>query len=199
MSGTDVAQDGGDKAAPVEAKGTSPLFTYLKIWLPFPLILGGVVFWQMHSGKFEKPTPPPEAAVSLFEGEGAEMPVLMEALQQEREKLASEWADLRTARKRLLLEQTEIDARQKEVEAMLTRVDEKLRGASAEQTQTFDQLSKMYETMKPDAAAGILRGMDVEMATEVLRRMKERSAAEILAKIPPDIAADISRRMVRTS
>ena len=199
MSGTVVAQEGEDKVAPPTTKGTSPFFTYLKIWLPFPLILGGVVWWQMRIGKFEKPAPAPEAAVSIFEGEGAEVPVLMETLQQEREKLASEWTDLRSARKRVLLEQSEIDSRQKEVEAMLVRVDEKLRGASAEKTQTFDQLAKMYETMKPDAAAGILRGMDVDMATEVLRRMKERNAAEILAKIPPDIAADISRRMVRAS
>lgn len=199
MSGTDVAQEGAEKAAEVSTRGNSPFLTYLKIWLPFPLMLGAMVWWQMRGGHFEKPAPPPDEVTSVLEGEGAEVPVLLETLKQERDKLAVEWEDLRSARKRLLLEQGEIDTRQKEVETLLAKVDERLRGASAEKTQTFEQLAKVYETMKPDAAAGILGGMDVEMATEVLRRMKERNAAEVLARIPPGLAADISRRMLRAS
>lgn len=198
MSGTEVAQEGADKAAG-SGKGGSPFLTLLKIWLPFPLILGGVVWWQMRQGMFEKPAPPPDEVTAFLEGEGAEVPALLETLKTEREALAQEWEDLRSARKRLMLEQGEIDARQKEVEAMLARVDEQLQGATAAKTQTFDQLAKMYEAMKPDAAAGILGTMDVETATEVLRRMKDRSAAEILARIAPDTAAKISHRMLRAS
>lgn len=199
MSGTDVAQEGADKVAAESPKGSSPFLTYLKIWLPFPLMLGAMVWWQLRSGMFEKPAPPPDEVTSVLEGAGAEVPVLLSTLQEERDKLAVEWEDLRAARKRLLLEQGEIDTRQKEVEALLARVDEQLRGASAEKVQTFEQLAKVYETMKPDAAAGILGDMDVETATEVLRRMKERNAAEILARFAPARAAEISKRMLRAS
>ncbi len=198
MSGTDVAQEGADKAAEAP-KGNSPFLTYLKIWLPFPLMLGAMVWWQVRSGMFEKPAPPPDEVASVLEGAGAEVPVLLSTLQRERDKLAVEWDELRAARKRVLLEQGEIDTRQKEVEALLARVDEKLRGASAEKAQTFDQLAKVYETMKPDAAAGILGDMDLETATEVLRRMKERNAAEILARFDPARAAEVSKRMLRAS
>jgi len=200
MSGTDVARD--DTATKVEepaTKSKSPFLTYLKIWLPFPLMLGALVFWQLRTGRLAEKPAKPEADSATLEEAGAEVPVLLEGLRQERVRLAQEWEDVRFARRRLLLEQGEIDARQQDVEALLARVDERLRGASEEKAQTLDQLARVYETMKPDAAAGILTGMELETATEVLRRMKERNAAAILAKIPPDVAASISRRMLRRS
>jgi flagellar motility protein MotE (MotC chaperone) len=197
MSGTDVAREEAGKPAEPAAKRATPLLAYLRIWLPFPVMLGALVLWQVRSGQLERPAPEPAAEAGVFEAQGAEVPVLLQALQEERGRLAEEWNDLRFARKRLLLEQGELDTRQRDVEALLARVDEKLRGASEEQIQVLDQLGRVYETMKPDAAAEILAGMEIETATEVLRRMKERNAAAILAKIPPETAAGISRRMLQ--
>jgi flagellar motility protein MotE (MotC chaperone) len=197
MAGTDVAQgEGAAKETEAAASKKKPVFLqYLAVWLPFPLMLGALVLWQFRSGQLTpKPAEGPETAV--FEGEGAEMPVLLDALQSERERLAGEWEQLRFAEKRVLLEQGEIESRRKEVEDLLTRVDASLKGVSDERAKMLDQLARVYETMKPDAAAGILAGMDAETATEVLRRMKERSAAEVLAKIPREAATEISRRML---
>jgi len=198
MSGTDVAREESAGSAPAQApKGKSPLLGYLWIWLPFPLMLGGLVFWQIRSGKLEKKAPEIQVEATMFEGAGADVPVLIAALQQERDHLATEWQDLHSAQKRLLLEQGEIDARQKQVEALLAKVDAKVKTVSDDKSHQLDQLARVYETMKPDAAAAILAGIDVDTATAVLQRMKERSAAGILAKIPSESAARISKKMLQ--
>lgn len=198
MSGTDVARDDLPAGSPdTAAKRTSPLLAYLWIWLPFVLMLGGMIFWQLRTGHLEQPGGEDATQAAIFEGAGVEVPVLLETLQVERERLAREWEDLRAVQKRARLEAGEVEGRQHEVEALLARVDEKVRGVSEDQGRMLDQLARVYETMKPDAAAGILAGTDVETATEILRRMKERNAAQILAKIPADNAARISKRMLR--
>jgi flagellar motility protein MotE (MotC chaperone) len=197
MSGTDVAREEAAAAAPPPTKRKSPLLAYLWVWLPFPLMLGGLIFWQIRTGKLEKRPAEAPVEATMFEGAGADMPVLIEALQRERGRLAQEWQDLHSAQKRLLLEQGEIDQRQKQVETLLAKVDDKVKTVSDSQSHQLDQLARVYETMKPDAAAAILGGIDVETATEILQRMKERSAAGILAKVPSDKAAHISERMLQ--
>jgi flagellar motility protein MotE (MotC chaperone) len=198
MAGTDVAQgDAAGKESEALAAKRKPVFLrYLAVWLPFPLMLGALVVWQLRTGQLQpKPAEGPDA--SMFEGAGAEIPVLLEALGQERARLAQEWDELRDTERRVLIEKTEIEARRQEVEDLLARLDDRLQNISDERAGMLDQLARVYETMKPDAAAAILAGMDAETATEVLRRMKERSAAAVLAKIPKESAAEISRRMLR--
>ena len=67
-----------------------------------------------------------------------------------------------------------------------------------ERDRMLGQLARVYDTMKADAAAGILAGIDVDTSTEILRRMKERSAAQVMASLEPKAAARISQRMLRT-
>ncbi|MCA9753659.1 MAG: hypothetical protein KC591_15800 [Gemmatimonadetes bacterium] len=200
MSGTDVAQEQSSESAAEAPKAKGGFLGFLKIWLPFPLILGAVLFFQFKSGKLAKPEPETtmtEAAV--FEGAGSDLPLLLEALQSERADIEKERADLEFAKRRLLLEQGEIESRQKEVEALLARAEAKAQVMEEERDRMLSQLARVYETMKPDAAAGILSGIEVDTSTEILRRMKERNAAQVMASLEPQSAARISQRMLRSN
>jgi flagellar motility protein MotE (MotC chaperone) len=200
MSGTDVAEETTEETVgeggETKKKGLS--FRFLRIWLPFPVVLGAMLFLQFRSGKLTKPDP--DVAVmeqGVFEGAGAELPVLLQALQDERGKLQRQWEELRFEERRVLIEQSEIEERKKDVEALLARVDAKVEVMEEERDQMLAQLARVYETMKPDAAAEILSGIEVDTSTEILRRMKERSAAQVMASLEPKSAARISQRMLR--
>ena len=199
MSGTDVAQENKTENVEEEPRSGGGFLPFLKIWLPFPLILGGIVFFQFKSGMLEKAGPEETAEVqAVFEGAGPDLPLLLQALQTERAEIEREREDLRFAGRRLMLEQGEIESRQKEVEILLARVEAKVQVMEEERDRMLAQLARVYETMKPEAAAGILAGIEVDTSTEILRRMKERNAAQVMANLDPQSAARISQRMLRS-
>jgi flagellar motility protein MotE (MotC chaperone) len=199
MSGTDVAEkDAAEgKAEAAEPKAKRHALAFLRIWLPFPVILGGILFYQLKFAHHEEDVAEEEDATSIFEGAGAELPLLVAALEEERAALQQEWEALRFAEERALITQSEIGARKTEVEELLARVEAKVHVMEEERVVMLDQLARVYETMKPDAAAEILQGIDVETSTEIIRRMKERNAASVMASLEPRAAAKISQRMLR--
>ena len=202
---------------PEVASSTSSMFwTFLRVWLPFPLILGTVLVVQFTRGELDpkgKAAPGKETEEveteeesesdvetiesSAFGGAGQDLPALMQSLAAEREAVNQQRRDLEFAQRRILLEQAEIGARQKEVETLLARVESRFGRMEGDRTQMLAQLARVYETMKASTAAEIISGLDVEMATEVLRRMKEKKASDIMAKLPPEAAAKISQAMLR--
>jgi flagellar motility protein MotE (MotC chaperone) len=200
MSGTDVADK---EAAEGKAEAAEPAkkrhaLAFLRIWLPFPVILGGILFYELKFAHHGEPgATEEEATTSIFEGAGAELPLLMSALEEERSGLQKEWEALRFAEERTLLVQSEIGQRKTEIEDLLARVEAKVSVMEEERGEMLAQLARVYETMKPDAAAEILSGIDVETSTEIIRRMKERNAASVMASLEPRAAAKISQRMLR--
>ena len=58
-------------------------------------------------------------------------------------------------------------------------------------------LAKLYEAMKPDAAAAILTNLDDRKIIKILNKMKDRQVAKILTSnaMPPDRAAQITKLM----
>lgn len=204
MSGTDVAQEEETAEEQVAAEDgggrkSNPFLTFLKIWLPFPVILGAILFFQFRSGQLKKAEPVEDVMeTAAFEGAGPDLPLLLQALQDERVSLESEREKLRFAERRVLLEESEIQLRREQVEELLTRIEAKVQVMEEERDRMLGQLARVYETMKPDAAAVILSGIEVDTSTEILRRMKERSAAQVMASLEPKAAARISQRMLRT-
>jgi hypothetical protein len=57
------------------------------------------------------------------------------------------------------------------------------------------QLAKVYEAMKPEKAAEILKELDNELLTAIFRQIKQRQAAKIMAALPPNRAAKLSRML----
>ena len=65
-------------------------------------------------------------------------------------------------------------------------------GGTVEPNQPYDDLARIYQTMKPARAAPIFEKLDLEVQTQVARRMRERSAALLMAAMSPNAAAELT-------
>ena len=63
----------------------------------------------------------------------------------------------------------------------------------------FDELARIYQAMKPKAAAMVFEQLDMEVQMKVAQRMRERSTAMILAAMTPKGAAALSMALARKS
>ncbi len=61
----------------------------------------------------------------------------------------------------------------------------------------FDELARIYQAMKPKAAAVVFEQLDMEVQMKVAQRMRERSTAMIMAAMTPKGAAALSMAMAR--
>lgn len=92
--------------------------------------------------------------------------------------------------------QADLEARQKETEVAAAA------GASgpAEPPEAqFDELARIYQAMKPRAAAMVFEQLDMEVQMKVAQRMRERSTAMIMAAMTPKGAAALSMALARKS
>jgi flagellar motility protein MotE (MotC chaperone) len=63
----------------------------------------------------------------------------------------------------------------------------------------FDELARIYQAMKPKAAAVVFEQLDMEVQMKVAQRMRERSTATIMAAMTPKGAAALSMALARKS
>jgi flagellar motility protein MotE (MotC chaperone) len=67
-----------------------------------------------------------------------------------------------------------------------------LKQRSAAEESQLQSLVKIYENMKPKAAAGVFEELDMDILLEVVSRMKERKVAPILALMTPTRAKELT-------
>jgi flagellar motility protein MotE (MotC chaperone) len=85
-----------------------------------------------------------------------------------------------------------MDQKMAELKAMQSTLQDLLKQRSgAEETQLLS-LVKIYENMKPKAAAGVFEELDMDILLEVVSRMKERKVAPILALMTPTRAKELT-------
>ncbi|WP_445190902.1 hypothetical protein ACT009_09765 [Sphingomonas sp. Tas61C01] len=70
-------------------------------------------------------------------------------------------------------------------------------GDGAASPDQFDDLAKIYQAMKPAAAALVLEQLDLDVQMRVAQRMRERSTAMILAAMTPKAAAALTMALAR--
>lgn len=61
----------------------------------------------------------------------------------------------------------------------------------------FTDLARIYQTMRPKAAAAVFEQLDMDIQVQVARRMRERSTALILANMSAPNAAALTMAMAR--
>lgn len=66
---------------------------------------------------------------------------------------------------------------------------------AATQEEHLKQIVKMFESMKPQAAAPIFSAMEPKVLLSILKQMKGNKTAAILAQLPPEKAAKITEVM----
>lgn len=81
-----------------------------------------------------------------------------------------------------------LEQKEREVAAMLDRVDGAERKAS-------DALVALYTNMKPDAAAAQLAALDVDIAAALLMRLKPKISSAILDEIDAERGAALASRL----
>ncbi|WP_210270043.1 MotE family protein [Aureimonas mangrovi] len=99
-------------------------------------------------------------------------------------------AALQTERLQAL--EVEIDARIDELEAKRAEYEEWLEKRQAFLDSTSAIMLDIYASMRPDAAAAQLAGLDREAAAAIIARLKSRQASAILTEMPAPVAAEIA-------
>lgn len=79
-----------------------------------------------------------------------------------------------------------------ELKALQAMVEDLLRTRSEQEEAELRSLVKMYENMKPKAAARVFEEMDMDVLLDVVERMNERKVAPILALVTPTRAKEIT-------
>lgn len=92
--------------------------------------------------------------------------------------------------------EADLAARQKEAEVAAAPG---ATGAAEPAEAQFDELARIYQAMKPKAAAVVFEQLDMEVQMKVAQRMRERSTAMIMAAMTPKGAAALSMALARKS
>jgi len=79
-----------------------------------------------------------------------------------------------------------------ELKALQATVEDLLKARSDQEEAELKSLVKMYENMKPKAAAKVFEEMDMDVLLDVVDRMNERKVAPILALVTPTRAKEIT-------
>ena len=109
----------------------------------------------------------------------------------ERERLLDMRAEVNGRTEARLDEQIQqLAALKAELEALMAGLDE-------EEELKLARLVKIYETMKPKAAAEIFNRLDIPVLLHVVERMKEAKSAVVLGKMNPAIAKRITTELAK--
>ena len=72
-------------------------------------------------------------------------------------------------------------------------IEAQQKAAEAAERKRVSKLARLYNEMKPEAAADIMVDLDDEIAIAVLQKMDEAQAAKILAALEPGQSARLTR------
>ena len=68
---------------------------------------------------------------------------------------------------------------------------------AVEQEDQYDELARIYQSMKPKNAAVVFEQLSMDVQMKVAKKMRERSAAMIMASMTPNGAAALSMALAR--
>jgi len=111
-----------------------------------------------------------------------------QSIEEERIKILKE--DLAKKTEELKKLREEINAKIKEQEEIKAQIEKA-------QSENFQRLAKIYESMPPEEAATRIEKLDDDTATALILAIKPRQAAKILANVNPEKAAVISKKIVK--
>lgn len=129
----------------------------------------------------------------LTEGEKVALQQLMsrrEAL-DEREEMLDMRAELNGR------VEVKLDQQIAKLTELKNRLEDLIKGLDETEELKLARLVKIYETMKPKAAAAIFDRLEIPILLHVIERMKETKSAAVLEKMSPAIAKRITTELAR--
>jgi flagellar motility protein MotE (MotC chaperone) len=117
---------------------------------------------------------------------------VLQQLAKRREELDLRARQLDEREALILAAERRMEQRLAELKAIQATVEDLLKARSEQEEADLKSLVKMYENMKPKAAAKVFEEMDMDVLLDVVDRMNERKAAPILAQMTPTRAKEIT-------
>lgn len=172
------------------------------------LVLGSVLLYQAGLGSMFIET---EAIAAEIQKDSKEMaPADDQADKEEKldlNLLVRKKASLAEEEKRLAKKEAELSAIQEEINNKIEKLSllrneirseiaGKQAGKLADEAKKLKHLIKVYSTMKPQNAAGLIEKLDKKLAVELLANMKGEDVGKILSYVETGQAAAISEGLV---
>lgn len=93
--------------------------------------------------------------------------------------------------------EAKLDEQIKTLTQLRARIEELTRTLDEAEEIKLARLVKIYETMKPKAAAEIFNRLGIQVLLHVIERMRETKSAAVIAKMDPAIAKRITTELAR--
>jgi flagellar motility protein MotE (MotC chaperone) len=137
------------------------------------------------------PPPAPDGFVIPIDGavlpSGAEQKIL-ERLRQRREQLDARARELDIRENLVKAAEQRIDAHLAEVKVIEARIKTETQAKNQAEVARFKGLVTMYQAMKPQDAAKIFDGLDMDVLINVASEINPRAMADIMAQMTPQVA-----------
>jgi flagellar motility protein MotE (MotC chaperone) len=196
--GTETLAQGettGEQAAaepPAPAEGTAPADnTEQQAATPPEAPAGEQPMTEEEAAAAEAAAAPEPEVEDPFDYTDEEVDVLQQ-LAKRREELDLRARQLDEREALIQAAEQRMEQKMAELKALQATVEDLLKARSEEEEAELKSLVKMYENMKPKAAAKVFEEMDMDVLLDVVDRMNERKVAPILALVTPTRAKEIT-------
>lgn len=157
------------------------------------LLIFGAVFFYAQQLKQQNAVNSVGGGLRAEDLDAAEL--TMAALEAERESIAHERERLFTLREGIAQEKAQLVNQLDTIQAAIAELQEEQIRYGEARSNSAQKLAKMFDAMKPAAAAPIFSELDGETALDILVRMKEKSAAKLLSSVDKRLAAELSTKL----
>ncbi|MBI1363354.1 MAG: hypothetical protein GC134_05165 [Proteobacteria bacterium] len=167
----------------------------------------GTAAWAAEGGAAKGKAPqnevlptPADAQIEPQRRQFSDMEVkLLQELELRRVELERREQALNIRERLVDLAESRLTGRVTRLEELQTSLEKLLKNLSDKEESELEQLAKIYEAMKPAAAATVLDRLDDKIVFDVFKRMKNKNTAKIMEKMNPLKAKIISEMLAEKS
>lgn len=124
---------------------------------------------------------------------------ILTSLEERDAKLKAWEDDLKVQQNMIALAEKKVEAKIAELKELETTLRRLMGEQTEKEEEDLQRLVKVYETMKPKAAAPIMERLDNETRLSIAARMKEVKLAAILASMDKNSAEELTRELIQRS
>lgn len=125
--------------------------------------------------------------------------VLMALAKKEKNiKETEQEADIEKQKKIVELAQENLNKRIEELEKVKKGIDSKKEELTTDEKKNIENITKIYETMKPAQSADILNKMELTSVTQIIKHMNPKKAAAIVASMEASKARLLTLEIIRS-
>ncbi len=115
-----------------------------------------------------------------------------------------EWIELKKERRRIQRKREQLLVLEKEIEKKLielSKLQDKIKETITKKNEAHERkikhLIKVYTSMTPKKAAGLIEKLNIDIVIEIFSKMKGDRVGKILSYVTPEKAAVISERLIK--